>query len=55
MNPEDMVLLPSRGDELCAYCHDPIVGEYTHITEDGVDIVACVSCAIDDLIAAVTQ
>ncbi len=55
MNAAEMVMLPSRGDEACAECHTPIEGFYTHVTEQGLDVIVCAGCAIADVIAAVTQ
>ena len=55
MKPEDMVLLPSRNDEVCDRCKAPIEGWYTHVTEQGIDVIVCPGCAIADVIAAVTQ
>jgi hypothetical protein len=51
----EMVMLPARGDEACATCHTPIEGWYTHVTEQGIDVIVCPGCAIADVIAAVTQ
>lgn len=45
----DMVLLPSRGDEACWMCREPIEGDYTHVVEDGVDVIVCPPCAVDTL------
>lgn len=53
MNAAEMVMLPSRGDEACAECHTPIDGWYTHVTEQGLDVIVCPGCAIAALIAAV--
>jgi DNA-directed RNA polymerase subunit RPC12/RpoP len=55
VNPEDAVLFPSRGDEVCISCGTPIDGWYTHVTEQGLDVIVCPGCAVAALIAAVTQ
>jgi hypothetical protein len=55
VNAEDAVLFPSRGDEVCAECRAPIDGFYTHVTEQGLDVIVCPGCAIAALIAAVTR
>lgn len=50
-----MVLFVSSGDERCWLCRRDIVGEYTHLTEDGVDVIVCPDCFGEALLAWVAS
>lgn len=56
MTPAEMVLLPAQGDERCHVCKADITDEYTHLTEpDGWDVIVCVHCFVDALLAWVAS
>jgi PP-loop superfamily ATP-utilizing enzyme len=55
MKAKDMVLFVSSGDERCWLCRRDIHGEYTHLSEDGVDVIVCTGCFADALLAWVAS